>query len=157
MLTLDPVTIEFKGVTCKVQSVFKMEEGTGEVEIIRRVFDTSDVDAEIVLDEFITACYGTTEYPEDMSGIKLTIHTAEGVDSLNYEYQCRESEAEKVDLVDAVIPQVDSRLSMRGEAHECTGYFREGFAFSPMYTIGLKKKIMGNGEIHTWLKVAKAS
>ena len=32
----------------------------------------SDPDAEVYLDEYITACYGTTEYPEDMTGITLT-------------------------------------------------------------------------------------
>jgi hypothetical protein len=30
-------------------------------------------------------------------------------------------------------------------------------AFSPMYTIGITRKIQGEGELRTWLKVEKAS
>jgi hypothetical protein len=52
---------------------------------------------------------------------------------------------------------VDTLLSMRPDAEEASGYFREGFAFSPMYTLGIKKTIKGKGELRTWLKVEKAS
>ena len=55
------------------------------------------------------------------------------------------------------MPQVDTRLSMRPDAGDVTGYFREGMAFSPMYTLGIKKTVQGTGELHTWLKVEKAS
>jgi hypothetical protein len=44
-----------------------------------------------------------------------------------------------------------------GGASTALGYFREGMAFSPMYTIGIKKTVRGNGELRTWLKVEKAS
>ena len=46
------------------------------------------------------------------------------------------------------------------DAHGCgdaAGYFREGFAFSPMYTLGIKKTVKAKGELRTWLKVEKAS
>ena len=42
-------------------------------------------------------------------------------------------------------------------AVDAAGYFREGIAFSPMYTLGIKKTVQGKGELRTWLKVAKAS
>jgi len=41
-----------------------LTEGSGEVEIIRRIIDSSDPEAELSIDEYITACYGTTEYPK---------------------------------------------------------------------------------------------
>ena len=63
---------------------------------------------------------------------------------------------ENVQSVEAVIPQVDTRLSMRTD-DPATGYFREGFSFSPMYTLGIKKTVKAKGELRTWLKVAKAS
>jgi hypothetical protein len=46
---------------------------------------------------------------------------------------------------------------MRSDAEDAAGYFREGIAFSPMYTIGIRKSVTGNGELRTWLKVEKAS
>jgi hypothetical protein len=108
------------------------------------------------MDEYITACYGTTEYPEDMTGIRLTLTNTHKTESIDYAYQCRESELEDVHCAEAVIPQVDSLLSMRTDT-PAVGYFREGFSFSPMYTLGIRKTVKAKGELRTWLKVAKAS
>ena len=89
VVTLDPVTIEFEKVSIKLQSIFRLKEGSGEVEIIRRVLESSDPEAEFVLDEYITACYGTTEYPEDLTGMQLTLKGRQAEDSFSYAYQCR--------------------------------------------------------------------
>ncbi len=156
IVTLDPVTIEFEGLSIRVQSIFRLTEGTGEVEIIRRIIDSTEPDAEISIDEYITACYGTTEYPEDMTGIRLSLKNGNTSESIDYAYQCRELELENIHCVEAVIPQVDSHLSMRTDA-SAVGYFREGFSFSPMVTLGIKKTVKAKGKLRTWLKVAKAS
>ena len=75
------------------QSIFRMTEGTGEIEIIRRIIDTTDPEAEIAIDEYITACYGTTEYPEDLTGVSLTLKgTVRHTKSIEYAYQCREAQ-----------------------------------------------------------------
>jgi hypothetical protein len=63
---------------------------------------------------------------------------------------------EDVHCAEAIIPQVDTQISMRTDI-SATGYFREGFSFSPMFTLGIKKTIQAKGELRTWLKVAKAS
>jgi hypothetical protein len=62
-----------------------------------------------------------------------------------------------ITLAEALVPQVDTRLTMRTDTDEASGYLREGFAFSPMYTIGIKKTIKGKEELRTWLKVEKAT
>jgi hypothetical protein len=157
ILTLEPVEIEFDGFKIRVQSVFRMAEGTGEIEIVRRILDTTDPQAEITVDEYITACYGTTEYPEDLTGVTLTVKSPSTAETIQYAYQCREAQLANVTLAEAVVPQVDTRLSLRPAAPDATGYFREGFAFSPMYTLGIKKVLKGKGELRTWLKVEKAS
>ncbi len=156
VVTLDPVTIEFASFSIRLQTIFRLTEGTGEVEIIRKVIDSTDPNADISIDEYITACYGTTEYPEDMAGIRLRLTGSDAVESIDYAYQCREVEVENVQSTEALIPQVDTRLSMRADS-AASGYFREGFAFSPMYTLGIKKTVKTKGELRTWLKVAKAS
>ena len=157
VLTLDPVDIEFAGFTIKVQSVFRFCEGTGEIEIVRKILNTSDSEAEVAIDEYITACYGTTEYPEDLTDVKLTAKGESGTESIEYAYQCREAQVAEVILVEALVPQVDTRLTMRADSGDANGYFREGFAFSPMYTLGIKRTVNGKGELRTWLKVEKAS
>jgi hypothetical protein len=78
-------------------------------------------------------------------------------ESIEYAYQCREADVPDIVTVEAVIPQVDTRLTMRTDTDHATGYVREGFAFSPMYTLGIKQTFKGKGELRTWLKVEKAS
>jgi hypothetical protein len=156
VVTLDPVTIEFADFSVRVQSIFRLTEGSGEVEIIRKVLDSTKPDADILIDEYITACYGTTEYPEDLTGVRLTLTGEDSSESIEYAYRCREAAVEKIQLAEAVIPQVDTALSMRTDG-PATGYLREGFSFSPMYTIGIQKTVKTKGALRTWLKVAKAS
>jgi len=139
-----------------LQSIFRLTEDTGEVEIVRKILDSTKPEVEIFIDEYVTACYGTNEYPEDMTGIRLSLKNGNKTETIDYNYQCRESELENVHCAEAVIPQVDSALSMRADG-EALGYFREGFSFSPMYTLGIKKTVKVKGELRTWLKVAKAS
>jgi hypothetical protein len=157
IMTLDPVEIEFADLTMRVQSIFCFAEGTGEIEIIRRVLDATDPEAELTINEYLTGCYGTTEYPEDLTGVRLTLKGASGIQSIDYAYRCREAEMPRIELVEALVPQVDTRLTMRAGGDEATGYFREGFGFSPMYTVGIKKTGKGEGELRTWLKLEKAS
>jgi len=157
VLTLEPVEIEFDDLTITVQSVFKFKENTGQIEIIRRLIDAADPDAEITADEYITACYGTTEYPEDLTGVTLKCTGKDQTKQIDYKYKCRQESVSDVSEVEAVVPQVDTRLSMTGKGIGLTGYIREGFAFSPMYTIGIKKTLKKGKELRTWLKVEKAS
>ncbi len=156
VVMLDPVIIEFEKATIKLQSEFRLKEGSGEVEIVRRILESSDPEAEFTLDEYITACYGTTEYPEDLTGVRLSLTGGGKHQSLEYAYQCREAELPQVDLVQALVPQIDTALEMRPGGN-AGGYYREGFSFSPMYTLGIKTTIKAKGELRTWLKVAKAS
>ena len=157
VVTLDPVDIEFARFTLRVQSVFRMAEGTGEIEVVRKILNTTDPQAEIMIDEYITACYGTTEYPEDLTGVRLSVEGSSGKDSIEYAYQCRQAQVQGTPLVEAIVPQVDTRLTIRTDMDDASGYFREGFAFSPMYTLGIKRTFEGKGELRTWLKVEKAS
>lgn len=157
VVTLQPVDIEFEKFRISVQSTFRLTEGTGEIEISRRIVSTTDSDADVSIDEYLTGCYGTTEYPEDLTGVRLTLLGKSGTESIDYAYKCREAVVERVELAEVVVPQVDTRLSMRSDAGDVDGYFREGMAFSPMYTIGIKRTVRGTGGLRTWLKVAKAS
>ena len=72
ILTLDPADIEFYDVKLTLQTKEYFEEGSSNIKIERNILSMSDPNAEVYLDEYITACYGTTEYPDDMTGITLT-------------------------------------------------------------------------------------
>ena len=75
--------------------------------------------------------------------MRLLVKDASGLESIDYAYKCREAHVDGVELAEALVPQVDTRLSMRTNAADASGYFREGFAFSPMYAIGITRTVMG--------------
>lgn len=155
ILTLDPVEIEFSDLTVTLQTKEYFEEGTGSVRIERNILSMSDPDADVELNEYMVACYGTTEYPEDMTGITLKCEGSEEK-VISYEYKCREESLQSAAAVSAVIPAIETKVSMTPSA-DAEGYIREGYAFSPMFTLGYKKKITEKERFSTWLNLEKAN
>jgi hypothetical protein len=162
VLSLDPVEIEFQGLTVKLRTIMRFEEGSSAIRIERQVLEMSDPETEVELNEYMVACYGTTEYPEDMTGIKLGLAGPEPR-SIDYEYRCREESVAGATAAYAIVPQVDTKVSLLPDAAGSAGgrpatcYFKEGYAFSPMFTLGLTKKL-GNKEVFaSWLKLEKAN
>ncbi len=154
ILTLDPVTIEFAGLSLTLQTKEYFEEGSGSIRIERTVLEMSDPNAQVELNEYMVACYGTTEYPEDMTGITLTCEGNE-TKRIAYEYRCREERLPDAKAVSAVIPAIETKVSMTA-SDNAEGYIREGYAFSPMFTLGYQKKIKNKEMFTTWLNLEKA-
>lgn len=155
ILTLEPVEIEFYDLTVKMQTTFYFVEGSSEIRIKREILKMSNPDAEVEIQEYFTGCYGTTEYPEDMSDIILSVTGPEEEQNIRYAYKCREAEAEHAQKVEVLIPNISTKASV-GAKEDVTGYIREGYAFSPMYTLGLKKMMKEGEVLNSWLKVEKA-
>ncbi|MDF2984632.1 MAG: hypothetical protein K0R50_142 [Eubacterium sp.] len=156
ILTLDPVEIEFSDLTIKLVSTFTFTEGTGKIKISRKIIEMSRPDAVVHMNEYTTACYGTTEYPEDMCGIVLKCIGKDDIKEIVYKYKCREESVSDAKKVEAIIPQIDTRLSMTPMVDGVEGYIREGYAFSPMFTLGLTMNISKNEEMITCLNLEKA-
>lgn len=55
-----------------------------------------------------------------------------------------------------MIPAIETKVSMTSSA-EAEGYIREGYAFSPMFTLGYKKQISDKEVYATWLNLEKAN
>lgn len=156
VIVLDPVEIEFTSCKVKIQTKEYFEEGASNIRIERNILDiTGTPSSPIYLDEYITACYGTTEYPEDMNGITLAISGGKK-QSINYEYKCRNAKDEKATEVSAVIPKIETKVSLTPST-ACPGYIQEGYAFSPMFKLGFKKEISNKEVFSTWLNLAKAN
>jgi len=155
ILTLDPVTIEFNGLTVKLQTKEYFEEGSSNIKIERNILEMSDPNAEVILDEYMVACYGTTEYPEDMTSVVLKCEGAEEK-KIDYAYKCRSESLQGATAVSAVIPPIETKVSLTASA-EAEGYIEEGYAFSPMFKIGYKKTISDKEVFATWLNLEKAN
>ena len=41
--------------------------------------------------------------------------------------------------------------------NEYSVYYKEGYGFSPMFTLGIRKEIRENEEVSTWLRLEKAN
>lgn len=155
-VTIDPVDIEFSNLTIKLQTKYFFEEGSSEIKIERRILESTDPFKKVTINEYMVACYGTTEYPEDMTSVVLTNKGEGRMEVLNYEYKCRESFLPNSSEVSAVIPPIKTKVSMRACGGEnLKGYFKEGYAFSPMFTLGYTAELMDKEALTTWLSLAR--
>ena len=155
ILTLDPVEIEFSALKFKVQSIVSFEEGSSEIRIRRVLSNFSDPAARVSWKEYMVATYGTTEYPEDMTGITLGCDGRESEELLQYQYQCRIREMAGAEKVWAVIPQIDTKVSIETDNKRAQGYIQEGYAFSPMFTLGYSIELGDKEEFSTCLRLEK--
>ncbi len=156
ILILDPVTVEFRGLSVTLQTKEYFEEGSSSVKIERNILEMSDPTAEVLLNEYMVACYGTTEYPEDMTGILLKCEGTEEKE-ISYEYRCREASLAGAAAVSATIPAIETKVSLTASDDAAEGYIREGYAFSPMFTLGYRKNIADKEVFATWLNLEKAN
>ena len=156
ILTLDPVTIEFATLSLTLETKIIFKEASSSIQTIRKVLSCSDQNALVELQEYMVGCYGTTEYPEDMTCITLSLSNKEEERKLSYAYQCREEELPGFTEVSAVVAAIDTKVSMKTDRMDATGYFKEGYAFSPMFTLGYKTEIKEGEEVSTWLNLEKA-
>ena len=157
ILTLDPVDIEFYDLTVTLQTVITFEKGSSAVKYERKILKMSDPGAEVTINEYMVGCYGTTEYPEDMTNITLAVTGGDNEGSVKYEYKCRELASKGASEASALIPDIDTLVSLKTDAKDASVYIREGYAFSPMYTLGMNKKITEGEVVTTWLNLAKAN
>ena len=116
----------------------------------------SDPDADVTINEYMVGCYGTTEYTEDMTSLTLQVEAGENSTTIPYEYKCRELAAKDAGEVWCKLPPIETRVSMVCEGREKSGYIKEGYAFSPMFTLGYTGKLQDKEVFTTWLKLQKA-
>ena len=157
VLTLDSVDIEFDGLTVTLQTKEYFEEGSSNIRIERTILNMSNPTAKVEINEYMVACYGTTEYPEDMTCITLQCKKGTEAETIAYEYKCREAAMDDADEVSAVITAIDTKVSMSADGEGVKGYIREGYAFSPMFTLGYTKTMADKEVFTTWLNLEKAN
>lgn len=156
ILTLDPVEIQFADLTVKMQTVITFPEGTGDIKIDRNILELSDPDAEVTITEYMVGCYGTTEYTEDMTSLTLGVAAGDNSQEIPYEYQCRELKVQNAQAVWCKLPPIQTLVGMTCEGRDKMGFVREGYAFSPMFTLGYTGTLKEKEAFTTWLKLKKA-
>ena len=85
----------------------------------------SNPDADVTINEYIVACYGTTEYPEDMTGITLSLDKDGETKQISYEYKCREEYMIGASA-SAIIPAIETKVLLNTNAADAESYIKEG-------------------------------
>jgi hypothetical protein len=153
LITLDPITVDFKGLSVKIGSSFLFKKGRGEIVITRRVLN--DLKGEkVAFEEYFCGAFGVNEYQSDMSEITLAVE-GEKKKSLRFAYKNRHLEDPGATSLRATIPEVATVVEMLSK-EPLRGYVDEGYAFSPCYRLAYKKELGTKGELVTCLKLKKA-
>ena len=92
-----------------------------------------------------------------MSNVKLSITDGSKTEKIDYAYKCREAQIAGATEAVAVIPEIGTRVSLSCEKKEAADYIREGYAFSPMFTLGYTTRLKDKEVFATWLNLAKAN
>lgn len=156
ILTLDPVEIEFSDCTVKIQTVITFAEGGSNIKIERHILEMSDPSADVTINEYMVGCYGTTEYTEDMTSLSLKLE-GDTETVIPYEYKCREASLAGANSASCTVPPIETLVSMTCEGADKVGYIKEGYAFSPMFTIGYTGSLKDKEVFTTWLNLEKAN
>lgn len=92
-----------------------------------------------------------------MSNVKLSVTDGVNTEKIDYAYKCREAQMKGATEAAAVVPEIGTRVSIRCEKKEAVGYIKEGYAFSPMFTLGCTTQLKDKEVFATWLNLAKAN
>jgi len=155
VVRLTPTRLSFQdGLTASIETSCRFAR-RGRIFISRRLVEVSSPHVSLGLREYVKACYGYTEYPEDMRGIVLAV-SGEDEQELTYDYRSRTICADGATSVAAVIPQINTELrlsSLDGPAD--SGRALEGHLFSPFFTLVMEKELGAGESMQTCLSVSK--
>jgi hypothetical protein len=150
---LSPVTLEFKdGLSVKLQTSYHFP-GYGQIIIERRPLAISAKKADVVIQEYLKGCYGRTEYPENMHGIRLELE-GDPHQVLDFDYGGHSIQARQANAARVQIPQINTGLSLaplNGLAASASA--SEGHLFNPYYTLTLDYPLNPDQEVSTCLTV----
>ena len=154
-LTLAPVTLEFEdGLTVTLQTVYRFLPD-GKIGITRRILSMSDPAADLMFCEYVKGCYGFTEYPEDMKGIRLC---ADGEPVIDYCYKRQARVTEGGRRVAAVIPEITTEFSLEADTPANATEIAEGELFDPYYVMKLYYTVTDKTkEVNSWLQIKKTA
>jgi hypothetical protein len=150
ILRLTPATLTFSdGASVSIETTYRFLGG-GKILIERKLLEGEDVQAQ----EYVKACWGLTEYPEDLRNVILTV-SGKTSEEMRYEYRSREIRSEAVTAVAAQIPQIQTKISLQTEGTCESGAVMEGYLFSPYFTLTLNGALRAGKVMRTWLNIEK--
>ena len=142
------VNLPLEGITASLMTTVVFQ--SGERIETRRVIHSDQLDTVFKLREVVKGCYGFTEYPEDLRGIRLNLDGQ----SLEYAYRSRHLYTTDAKIASATVPQIGATLELLALTPAVRGEVIEGFVFNPFYTLALEFAVLPNEEVRSCLKVS---
>lgn len=151
-LILAPVKMTFKdGTSIEIQTVYDFG-ADGKIGISRKLLSASGDLSNVTATEYIKACYGFTEYPENLKGIDFKL---DGEAVAAYGYNAKEYSKANAKTAAAEIPQISTVLELEAEK-EAKLSVCDGHHFAPYFTLKAEYEINNNtGEVKSWLNIRK--
>jgi hypothetical protein len=150
-LDLTDIKLTFaSGVSAKLNTTIIIRKDAS-VEFVRKITESSDANATFLLTEYCKGCWGTTEYPEEMGGIELSVPG----ESVVFSYEGRILRSQAPGAVTAAIPALDTVLGLELKAGQSAGCeAEEGYLFNPYYTLRQSAEVTCGKEMRTvlWLR-----
>ena len=155
VLTLTPVKITFSdGFWVTVQTVYTFML-SGKIEVKRKILKSANANADLYIEEYIKACYGYTEYPENMKDLKLFVADEE---IGNYAYSAKRTASDKARSVGAEIPKLFCRMELSAVSNPVSAEISDGTLFSPFFTMKLKYDCTNQKEeVISWLNLKETA
>ncbi len=149
-LRLTPAQLTFSdGTSVSIETTYRFL-GSGKILIERKLLEGEDLRAQ----EYVKACWGVTEYPEDLRDVILTV-SGQTSGEMRYDYRSREIRSETVSAVAARIPQIQTKISLETDEARESGSVIEGYLFSPYFTLTMNGVLRAGKVLRTWLKIEK--
>lgn len=150
-----PAELHFDtGLVAQVVSTYQFYDD-GEILIERDIRCNMDTCGMLGFTEYVKACYGTTEYPVDLTGTVLSVRGETNCD-LFYEYKSRNITCKKPKQTAAVLRQLDIKLALKAVEGDFTAATaEEGYLFNPFYTLSLSGNVCSGKKVATCLSMKK--
>lgn len=137
------------GVRVSIETTYRFFGG-GKILIERKLLEGEDVQAQ----EYVKACWGLTEYPEDLHNVILSV-AGQSPGEMRFEYRSRKICTNAASVVSASIPQIQTKISLQADGTCESGAAMEGYLFSPYFTLTLDGVLRAGKVMRTWLNIEK--
>lgn len=149
-LRLTPAHLTFSdGTKVSIETTYRFLGG-GKILVERRLLEGGEVRVQ----EYVKACWGVTEYPEDLREVVLTV-SGQRSGEMRYQYRSRELRSEAATAVAARIPNIQTKISLESDEPRESGAALEGYLFSPYFTLTLDGALRAGKVLRTWLNIEK--
>lgn len=153
-IVMEPMDVQLGDLNLTVMTTYKFTRGEGLL-INRKIGKLSIPRARVKFIEIHRGSYGTTEYPEDMRGIVLSLEEEGGCECIEYKYAGRLIKSQSTKILNAYFPNLNINLRLQPINGCDQGSVIEGILFKPYYTLQLEKNL-GEGEVfEACLKIRK--